>query len=36
MSERLERIKTIDLLMTEEVSPTFCLAKWHHTTIYMH
>jgi|TARA_R110000744_G_scaffold70285_4_gene142295 organic radical activating enzyme len=36
MSDRLDRIKTIDLLMTEEVSPTFCLAKWHHTTIYMH
>ena len=20
----------------DEVSPTFCLAKWHHTTIYLH
>ena len=36
MSERLERIKIVDAMMTEQVSPTFCLAKWHHTTIYLH
>ena len=36
MSERIERIEKIDKLLTEEVSQTFCLAKWHHTTIYLH
>lgn len=36
MSDRLDRIKRIDQMMTEEISPTFCLAKWHHTTIYLH
>ena len=36
MSERIERINKIDKQMTEEISPTFCLAKWHHTTIYLH
>ena len=36
MSDRLDRMKHINQKMTEEISPTFCLAKWHHTTIYLH
>lgn len=36
MSDRLERIHQINRMMEEDVSPTFCLAKWHHTTIYLH
>ena len=36
MSERIERIEEIDKLLTSEISGTFCLAKWHHTTIYLH
>jgi pyruvate-formate lyase-activating enzyme len=36
MSEHLDRIQQIDKLVAEEISPTFCLAKWHHTTIYLH
>jgi len=36
MSEHLERINQIEQRLTDEVSPTFCLAKWHHTTIYLH
>ena len=31
MKDRIIQIKDI----TDKVSPTFCLAKWHHTTIYM-
>lgn len=34
MSES-EKIKKI-IKITNEISPTFCLAKWHHTTIYLH
>ena len=34
MSET-DRIKKIIPIMNE-VSPTFCLAKWHHTSIYLH
>jgi len=30
----IERIKKFIPIM-EEISPTFCLAKWHHTTIYL-
>ena len=30
----IERIKKVIPIMNE-VSPTFCLAKWHHTTIYL-
>jgi hypothetical protein len=30
----LERIKRFIPIMNE-ISPTFCLAKWHHTTIYL-
>jgi pyruvate-formate lyase-activating enzyme len=36
VSERLDRIRKIDKMLDLEVSPTFCLAKWHHTTIYLH
>ena len=35
MSSETERIKKIIPIMNE-VSPTFCLAKWHHTSIYLH
>lgn len=34
MSET-DKIKKIQKI-ADEVSPTFCLAKWHHTTIYLH
>jgi len=34
MSE-VDRIKRIIPIMNE-VSPTFCLAKWHHSSIYLH
>ena len=36
MSDKVERIHEINDLMDREVSKTFCLAKWHHTTIYLH
>lgn len=36
MSDRIDRINEINNMMTDEVSNTFCLAKWHHTTIYLH
>jgi len=35
MSNETDRIKKI-INITNEVSPTFCLAKWHHTSIYLH
>lgn len=31
MKDHIIKIKNI----TDQVSPTFCLAKWHHTTIYL-
>ena len=34
MSET-EKIRKNNSLI-EKISPTFCLAKWHHTTIYLH
>ena len=34
MSSEQERIKRIIPIMNE-VSPTFCLAKWHHVTMYL-
>ncbi len=34
MSE-LEKIKKLMPVIEEQTSPTFCLAKWHHTTIYL-
>jgi len=36
MSRHIERINSIDAKLNEEMGPTFCLAKWHHTTIYLH
>lgn len=35
MSKEIEKIKKI-IKITNEISPTFCLAKWHHTNIYLH
>lgn len=35
MPSSLDRIKNV-IEIVNEVSPTFCLAKWHHVTIYMH
>lgn len=29
--DRMTEVKTL----TDKISPTFCLAKWHHTTIYL-
>jgi hypothetical protein len=29
------KIKKV-IKIVNEVSPTFCLAKWHHTSIYLH
>jgi hypothetical protein len=34
MSNNIARIKKFIPIMNE-ISPTFCLAKWHHTTIYL-
>ena len=31
----VERIRKV-IPIVNEVSPTFCLAKWHHTSIYLH
>jgi organic radical activating enzyme len=36
MSKDTDYIKTIDIKMDKEISPTFCMAKWHHTSIYLH
>jgi organic radical activating enzyme len=35
MSNEIGRINKV-IKITNEVSPTFCLAKWHHTSIYLH
>jgi organic radical activating enzyme len=35
MTSETDLIKQQNKMM-DEVSPTFCLAKWHHTTIYLH
>jgi len=35
MDSETDRIKKIIPIMNE-ISPTFCLAKWHHTSIYLH
>ena len=37
MSENYEqnRIKDIRIKIDNEVGPTFCLAKWHHVTMYL-
>lgn len=35
MSEEIKRINRV-INITNEVSETFCMAKWHHVTLYMH
>lgn len=35
MNNELKKIKNIIPMLDTTVSPTFCLAKWHHTTIYL-
>ena len=35
MSTEIDRIRKV-IKITNEISPTFCLAKWHHTSIYLH
>lgn len=35
MSTEQDRIKTIQIRIENESSPTFCLAKWHHVTMYL-
>ena len=35
MSNEQQRIKDIKIKIENEVGPTFCLAKWHHVTMYL-
>jgi|TARA_B100001964_G_scaffold20647_2_gene20974 organic radical activating enzyme len=35
MEKELAKIKRLLPITNAEISPTFCLAKWHHTTIYL-
>lgn len=35
MSNEQKRIKDIKIKIENEVGPTFCLAKWHHVTMYL-
>ena len=35
MNKELSHIKNLIPMIDATVSPTFCLAKWHHTTIYL-
>jgi organic radical activating enzyme len=35
MSDESQRIKTIKIHVEKEAGPTFCLAKWHHVTMYL-
>ena len=35
MSSEQQRIKDIKIRIENEVGPTFCLAKWHHVTMYL-
>jgi len=35
MNTELDNIKNIIPITNLEISPTFCMAKWHHTTIYL-
>jgi len=35
MSDEQKRIKEIKIKIENEVGPTFCLAKWHHVTMYL-
>lgn len=36
MSQHLDHINKINDLINTQMGPTFCFAKWHHTTIYLH
>ena len=36
MSDETQAIQQIREEMSDTISPTFCLAKWHHTSIYLH
>ncbi len=35
MTNEQSRIKTIKIKIENEIGPTFCLAKWHHVTMYL-
>ena len=35
MSTETDRIKTIQIRVEEEATPSFCLAKWEHVTMYL-
>jgi MoaA/NifB/PqqE/SkfB family radical SAM enzyme len=35
MSYETQRIKDIKVVVEKEAGPTFCLAKWHHVTMYL-
>ena len=35
MDNELERIKNVMQITDDAISPTFCMAKWHHTTLYL-
>jgi organic radical activating enzyme len=35
MNNELENIKKVIPITNATISPTFCMAKWHHTTIYL-
>jgi len=35
MSYEIDRIKKIKIVVENEATPTFCLAKWHHVTMYL-
>lgn len=35
MSAETEKLKKVNDLLTSEISPTFCFAKWYHANIYL-
>ena len=35
MNTELKNIQEVMKKTEAEMSPTFCMAKWHHTTIYL-
>jgi len=35
MSYETNRIKDIRVVVENQSTPTFCLAKWHHVTMYL-
>jgi len=35
MSKEIDRINTIQIRVEEEATSSFCLAKWHHVTMYL-